>query len=41
LRGAYQSFTEADISALRSMGYDEPFLTVEEGVREYMDILNG
>ena len=41
LKGAYQSFTEADISALRSMGYDEPFLTVEEGVREYMDILNG
>ncbi|MBT3967589.1 MAG: ADP-glyceromanno-heptose 6-epimerase [Gammaproteobacteria bacterium] len=41
LKGAYQSFTEADISALRSMGYEEPFLTVEEGVREYMDILNG
>jgi len=42
LKGAYQSFTEADISALRAVGgYDQPFLTVEEGVREYMDILNG
>ena len=40
LKGAYQSFTEADISALRAIGYDAPFLTVEEGVREYMDILN-
>jgi len=41
LKGAYQSFTEADISALRAVGYDAPFLTVEEGVREYMDVLNG
>ena len=41
LKGAYQSFTEADISALRAIGYDAPFLTVEEGVREYMGVLNG
>jgi len=41
LKGAYQSFTEADISALREVGYSDPFLTVEEGVSEYMDILNG
>ena len=41
LKGAYQSFTEADISALRVIGYDAPFLTVEEGVREYMGVLNG
>ena len=40
LRGAYQSFTEADISALRAAGYSDEFLTVEEGVRAYMDILN-
>ena len=40
LKGAYQSFTEADISALRAVGYDAPFLTVEEGVWEYMDVLN-
>ena len=35
LRGRYQSFTQADISALRAAGYDEPFLTVEEGVARY------
>jgi ADP-L-glycero-D-manno-heptose 6-epimerase len=41
LKGAYQSFTEADISALRAVGYDAPFATVEQGVSAYMDWLNG
>ncbi len=40
LKGCYQSFTEADVSALRSVGYDAPFKTVEEGVAEYMAWLN-
>ena len=40
LKGRYQSFTEADISALRAAGYDAPFATVQEGVTAYMDILN-
>ncbi len=40
LRGRYQSFTEADISALRAAGYDRPFLSVEEGVPRYLDWLN-
>jgi len=40
LRGRYQSFTQADISALRSIGYDAPFKTVSEGVTEYMSWLN-
>lgn len=40
LKGRYQSFTEADISALRAAGYDKPFKTVEEGVRLYMEWLN-
>jgi len=40
LIGRYQSFTEADISALRDAGYDAPFKTVEEGVTEYMQWLN-
>ncbi|MBI1964684.1 MAG: ADP-glyceromanno-heptose 6-epimerase [Betaproteobacteria bacterium] len=35
LRGKYQSYTQADISALREAGYDEPFLTVEQGVARY------
>ncbi|MCW8886948.1 MAG: ADP-glyceromanno-heptose 6-epimerase [Motiliproteus sp.] len=40
LKGAYQSFTEADMGKLRSVGYDDPFKTVEEGVSEYMRWLN-
>lgn len=40
LKGRYQSFTEADISALRAAGYKAPFKTVEEGVKEYMDWLH-
>ncbi|MCL4321225.1 MAG: ADP-glyceromanno-heptose 6-epimerase [Deltaproteobacteria bacterium] len=41
LKGAYQSFTEADITALRNKGYNKPFLSVEEGVKKYLDWLNG
>lgn len=39
LKGRYQSFTEADLTALRGAGYDGRFLTVEEGVARYMDWL--
>ncbi len=35
LKGRYQSYTQADISALRSSGYETPFLTVEQGVPRY------
>jgi ADP-L-glycero-D-manno-heptose 6-epimerase len=35
LKGRYQSFTQADVTALRAAGYQEPFLTVEEGVAGY------
>jgi len=38
LRGKYQSFTQADISALREIGYEQPFRTVEEGVTEYLQL---
>jgi ADP-L-glycero-D-manno-heptose 6-epimerase len=40
LKGAYQSYTQADISALRAAGYDAPFHSVEDGVRKYLDWLN-
>ncbi|ALG68621.1 ADP-glyceromanno-heptose 6-epimerase [Beggiatoa leptomitoformis] len=40
LQGRYQSFTQADISNLRAIGYEQPFKTVEEGVRLYLDWLN-
>jgi ADP-L-glycero-D-manno-heptose 6-epimerase len=35
LKGKYQAFTQADLGALRSAGYDNPFFSVEEGVRRY------
>jgi ADP-L-glycero-D-manno-heptose 6-epimerase len=40
LKGAYQSYTQADISRLRGAGYDEPFKTVEQAIPLYMDWLS-
>ncbi|VAW90314.1 ADP-L-glycero-D-manno-heptose-6-epimerase [hydrothermal vent metagenome] len=40
LKGSYQSFTEADIGALRTAGYSANFKTVEEGVHAYLAWLN-
>ena len=40
LVGRYQSFTEADISALRAAGYSSEFRTVEQGTKEYLDFIN-
>ncbi len=37
LKGRYQSYTQADMTALRKAGYDAPFLTVEEGVARYIE----
>jgi len=39
LKGRYQSFTEADIGALRQCGYRGKFSSVEDGVRAYLDAL--
>lgn len=36
LVGKYQSYTQADTTALREAGYPEPFLRVEEGVGRYV-----
>ncbi len=36
LAGKYQSFTQADLTALRESGYDHPFLSVQEGVERYV-----
>ena len=40
LKGRYQSYTQAEISALRQAGYSAPFLTVEQGVNRYMQWLD-
>lgn len=40
LKGAYQSYTQADMSKLRSAGYQDAFHTVEQGVAKYLDRIN-
>ncbi|TXT25639.1 MAG: ADP-L-glycero-D-manno-heptose 6-epimerase [Gallionellaceae bacterium] len=41
LKGKYQSYTQADIGALRAAGYAEPFFSVEQGVARYVTYLLG
>jgi ADP-L-glycero-D-manno-heptose 6-epimerase len=41
LRDSYQSFTEADISALRAVGYEAGFADATTGVSAYLDRLAG
>ncbi len=39
LKGAYQSFTQADLTQLRQSGCDVEFRSVEDGVKNYLDQL--
>ncbi|HWN30189.1 MAG TPA: ADP-glyceromanno-heptose 6-epimerase [Burkholderiales bacterium] len=39
LQGKYQNYTQADIGALRSAGYHDPFLNVQQGVARYVEHL--
>jgi ADP-L-glycero-D-manno-heptose 6-epimerase len=41
LRDKYQYFTQADISKLRAAGFDRPFHSLEEGVRDFVQSLRG
>ncbi len=41
LRGKYQSYTQADMTAMREIGYAEPFLTVEQGTARYVTHMLG
>jgi ADP-L-glycero-D-manno-heptose 6-epimerase len=36
LQGKYQYFTQADTAKLRRSGYDMPFTSIEDGVRDYV-----
>ncbi len=36
IRDTYQYFTEANMTKLRSIGYSEPFYSLENGVKEYV-----
>ena len=40
LKGAYQEFTQADLTKLRTAGCDVEFKSVADGVAEYMAIIN-
>jgi len=39
LKDKYQTFTQADISLLKGVGYDKRFVPLEEGVAKYVEIL--
>ena len=39
LKGKYQSYTQADLTRLRAEGYAQQFLTVEQGVTRYCEVL--
>ena len=36
IRDKYQYFTEANMNKLRSVGYDKPFTSLEDGVEDYV-----
>ncbi len=40
LKGSYQSFTEASLAELRSVGCDYEFTSLDKGVNSYLDFLN-
>lgn len=40
LKGRYQSYTEADMSALRAAGYNMDFMSLEDGIFSYLDRAN-
>ncbi|VFP83319.1 ADP-glyceromanno-heptose 6-epimerase [Candidatus Erwinia haradaeae] len=40
LKGFYQEFTQANLTKLRSVGYNQPFKTISEGIIEYIGWLN-
>jgi len=40
LKGKYQSYTQADMRALRAIGYEAEFTPVAEGVKAYIDWLS-
>ena len=36
IRPNYQYFTEAEMSRVRALGYERPFVTLEDGVHDYV-----
>jgi len=40
LQGKYQSFTQADLTRLRGAGFEAAFTELEDGVGQYLDVLD-
>jgi len=40
LEGKYQAFTKADISLLKKSGYEKPFYSLRDGIKDYMTVLS-
>lgn len=40
LKGAYQTYTQADMSEVRRLGYDAPFTSIEQGIVSYVEQLS-
>lgn len=40
LRGKYQSFTQADLTRLRASGFEAAFTELEDGVKQYLAVLD-
>ena len=40
LRGKYQEFTEAGLENLRGAGYSKDFMSLEDGVGQYYELLS-
>ena len=40
LRGKYQSFTQADTRRLRSLGFNQAFTSLDDGLQRYLDFLD-
>lgn len=39
LKGKYQYFTRAETEALREAGYEQPFTSLEDGIKKYYELL--
>ncbi len=40
LKNSYQNYTKADISELTNIGYNTPFTNIQDGINDYLNILN-
>ncbi|MEE2684360.1 MAG: ADP-glyceromanno-heptose 6-epimerase [Pseudomonadota bacterium] len=41
LESTYQAYTQANIDKLKGMGYEQEFKNIEQGIKKYLDYING